>query len=168
MRSTLLSDEEINALLYSGTVGNIPLNAAPVDADELGQASRYSISKFYFPLDPITINLADLDGDRFAEVGITFQIREQKSADDIEKILPFLRSAILVSLSEKKSEDLLSRNGKQKLVADIFSEVEKVFVMKSDTPLKDEVKPSKLESIHQKNHPTNPVLEVLFSSLIVE
>jgi len=168
MRSTLLSDEEINALLYSGTVGNIQFNDTPVDVDDLGRASRYSLSKFYFPLDPITINLADLGGDRFAEVGITFQIREQKSADDIEKILPFLRSAILVSLSEKKSEDLLSRNGKQQLVADIFSEVEKVFVMKSETPLKDEVKPSKLESIHHKNLPKNPVLEVLFSSLIVQ
>lgn len=124
--------------------------------------------KLYFPLDPMVINLADLGGERFAQVGITFQIREAKSADDVKKMLPTLRSAILMRLSQKTSEELLSRDGKEKLALDILFEVGRVFGVKPELPQEEEVKPSKTEKQAPKTQAINPVLEVLFSSLIIQ
>jgi flagellar FliL protein len=124
--------------------------------------------KLYFPLDAMVINLADIGGERFAQVGITFQIREAKSADDIKKMLPTLRSAILMSLSQKTSEELLSRDGKEKLAIDILSEVGRVFGVKPEAPQPEEVKPSKSEKQAPKSQAINPVLEVLFSSMIIQ
>ncbi|WP_194945630.1 flagellar basal body-associated protein FliL [Limnohabitans sp. DM1] len=124
--------------------------------------------KLYFPLDPMVINLSDLGGDRFAQVGITFQIREEKSAEAIKKMLPTIRSAILTTLSQKASEELLSRQGKEKLALDILVEVGRVFGVKPDSPQTEQVKPDHPETTPSKNQATNPVLEVLFSSLIVQ
>lgn len=89
-------------------------------------------TKVYFPLDPVVINLSDLGGDRFAQVGITFQIRDDKSAEAIKKMLPTIRSAILIILSQKSSEELLSKPGKEKLALDILAEVGSIFGVKAD------------------------------------
>jgi flagellar FliL protein len=124
--------------------------------------------KVYFPLDPMVINLADLGGDRFAQVGITFQIRDEKSSEVIKKMLPTVRSSILITLSQKTSDELLSKPGKEKLALDILAEVGRVFGVKPDVPPTEEAKPGKVEKMAPKNEPTNPVLEVLFSSLIVQ
>jgi flagellar FliL protein len=124
--------------------------------------------KLYFPLDPVVINLSDLGGDRFAQVGITFQIRDEKSAEAIKKMLPTLRSAILITLSQKSSDELLSKPGKEKLSLDILAEVGSVFGVKPDEPKTEESKPDKVEKSPPKNQAMNPVLEVLFSSLIVQ
>ena len=124
--------------------------------------------KLYFPLDPMVINLSDSGGDRFAQVGITFQIREEKSAEAIKKMQPTIRSAILTTLSQKASEELLSRQGKEKLALDILEEVGNVFGVKPDSPQTERLKPGKVETIPSKNQAKNPVLEVLFSSLIVQ
>jgi flagellar FliL protein len=124
--------------------------------------------KVYFPLDPVVINLSDLGGDRFAQVGITFQIRDEKSAEAIKKMLPTVRSAILITLSQKSSDELLSKPGKEKLALDILTDVGTVFGVKPDAPKTEEAKPVKVEATPPKNHAINPVLEVLFSSLIVQ
>jgi flagellar FliL protein len=124
--------------------------------------------KVYFPLDPMVINLSDLGGDRFAQVGITFQIREEKSSEAIKKMLPTIRSAILITLSQKSSDELLSKPGKEKLALDILAEVGSIFGVKPDAPKTEEAKPVKEEATPPKKQAVNPVLEVLFSSLIVQ
>jgi len=124
--------------------------------------------KLYFPLDPMVINLTDLGGDRFAQLGITFQIREEKSAEAIKKMLPTIRSAILITMSQKSSDELLSRPGKEKLALDILAEVGSVFGVKPDSAKTEETKRDKVETTPPKNQSANPVIEVLFSSLIVQ
>ena len=42
-------------------------------------------SIIYLPLEPVVINLGDEGGGRFAQVGITFQIREAKSVEEVKK-----------------------------------------------------------------------------------
>ena len=81
----------------------------------------------YLPLDPVVVNLADEGGGRFAQVGITFQIRDAKLVEDVKKALPSIRNRILISLSERKAQDLLSKEGKERLAADILVETGRVF-----------------------------------------
>jgi flagellar basal body-associated protein FliL len=175
MRSALLSQAEIHALLYSGysdsvefdMPGNEPVaavsgNAFTLSADvspylELMSSKVCIAPSLYFPLDPIVINCADPVVNRVAEVGITLKIREAKCREDIKSLLPSLRSAILITLSQKTSEELLSRHGKEKLASDLLLEIGRVFG----------AKPGRVEKGSLKIQTGNPVLEVLFSSLIV-
>jgi flagellar basal body-associated protein FliL len=180
MRSALLSQAEIHALLYSGynelaefdmsykePVGVVPGKPFGLSSDVSPylDSSSFEVgdsSDLYFPLDPMVINCADPVMNRFAEVGITFQMRDAKCAEDVKKILPTLRSAILVTLSQKTSEELLSRLGKEKLASDILLEIGRVFGGSSLQALS-----GKVGSRSPKNPDVNPVVEVLFSSLIV-
>lgn len=185
MRSALLSQAEIHALLYScysdsvecDMPGNEPVAVVPGNAFSLSadvspcvesMTSKFSaIPKLYFPLDPIVINCADPVVNRVAEVGITLEIREAKSAEDVKNLLPSLRNAILISLSQKTSEELLSRHGKEKLARDMLLEIGRIFGATPGQQNTLQVKPGRVEERPLKVQTANPVVEVLFSSLIV-
>lgn len=128
----------------------------------------------YLPLDSVVINLADEGGDRFAQVGITFQIRDAKQIEDVKKVLPSIRNRILISLSERKAQDLLTKEGKERLAADILVEVGRAFGIEPDPAAPVGVEPVSAASAAQKTLPTtsarapNPVVQVLFSSLIIQ
>ncbi len=122
-------------------------------------------SVVYLPLDPVVINLADEGGDRFAQVGITFQIRDAKLVDDVKKVLPSIRNRILISLSERKAQELLTKEGKGRLAADILVEVGRAFgIEPAPTPAADDT-PAAVSASAQA---PNPVVQVLFSSLIIQ
>lgn len=185
MSSSLVTQAEIHALLYAGYNSSVEFGLSHDEPGALtaGKAFRLSTQEnpylespgsvafnapsFYLPLDPMVINCADPAMNRFAEVGITLQVRDAKGAEAVEKIKPSLRNAILIMLSQKTSDELLSRHGKEKLVIDMLSEVDRVFMGKQAAPQPVDAMPSMVDARHPKNHAINPVLEVLFSSLIV-
>jgi flagellar FliL protein len=185
MRSALLSQAELHALLYSGYNDSADFDRSGNDPDGGLSGLVYSLSsnenpyvepqrsllsmapKLYFPLDPMVINCTDPVTNRFAEVGITFKLREAKCAEDVKQLLPSLRSAILLTLSQKTSEELLSRVGKEKLASDILSEVGRVFGVTPNPAQTEQVKTGKVEVNLPQIQDGNPVVEVLFSSLIV-
>lgn len=185
MRSTLLSQAEIHALLYSHCNDSGDSDMLDNGSHGLESDTSYGLSahenqyfashlsadsivpKFYFPLEPMVINCADPFTNRFAEVGITFQIRDAKTAEFLKNLLPALRSAILITLSQKSSDELLSRYGKEKLAREILSEVGRVFGVTSHPSQTLQAKVEKAEVKPSKFQNSNPVVEVLFSSLIV-
>jgi flagellar FliL protein len=76
----------------------------------------------YLPLDPFVVNLADKDSDRYAQVGITLELDSGVSADQIKAYMPAIRNAILLSLANKTSKELLNREGKEQLAQEIMRE----------------------------------------------
>ena len=74
----------------------------------------------FVPLDPFTVNLADKDVDRFAQIGVTLQVEDPKFADQIKAYMPAIRSNVLMVLSHKMAGDLLTREGKEKLAKEIM------------------------------------------------
>jgi flagellar FliL protein len=113
----------------------------------------------YLSLEPVVINLGDEGGGRFAQVGITFQVRDSKSVEDLKKMLPNIRNRILISLSDRKAQDLLTKEGKERLAADILVETGRAFGMGSGSEKADNTAASPA---------SNPVVQVLFSSLIIQ
>ena len=77
----------------------------------------------FLPMDNMVVNLADPGGDRFAQVGITLELADGKTSEKVKSHMPKIRSGALLLLSQRTSEELLSREGKEKLAADIRSEV---------------------------------------------
>lgn len=77
----------------------------------------------FLPMDNMVVNLADPGGDRFAQVGITLELSDSKTAEKVKSLMPTIRSGVLLLLSQRSAEDLLSREGKEKLATDIRTEV---------------------------------------------
>jgi flagellar FliL protein len=76
----------------------------------------------YLPLDPFVVNLADKEADRYAQIGITLELDNGVSADQIKAYMPAIRNAILLILANKSSKELLNREGKEQLAQDIMRE----------------------------------------------
>jgi len=77
----------------------------------------------YVPLEPFTVNLAEENGDHYLQVGITYQVSDDKLADTMKQYMPVLRNRILLLLSAKKPSELASIEGKHKLVDELVAAV---------------------------------------------
>ena len=123
----------------------------------------------FVPLDPFTVNLADKDVDRFAQIGITLEVHDPKFAEQIKAYMPAIRSNVLMVLSHKTAAELLTREGKEKLAKDIMRESVRPMGIELDD--EDEAPatgdaPKKKKK--KKAHVESPVTQVLFSNFIVQ
>jgi len=123
----------------------------------------------FVPLDPFTVNLADKDVDRFAQVGVTLEVGDAKIADQVKAYMPAIRSNILMVLSHKTSADLLSREGKEKLAKEIMREsVRPMGVELPDEDEEEEADTTPKKKKKKKPVVVSPVNQVLFSNFIVQ
>ena len=132
----------------------------------------------YLPLDNMVVNLADPGGEKVAQIGITLQLSGAHATEKVKQYLPTIRSGILLLVSQKSSEELLQREGKEKLAADILREAARPFggveeevadeVEKKDEPGAKKAKSTPKVAKKNKSHETPPVQRVLFSSFIVQ
>ena len=134
------------------------------------------VAPTFLPMENMVVNLADPGGDRFAQIGITLELEDAKTAEQVKLYLPTIRSGILMLVSQRTSSELLQREGKEKLANDILREVSR--------PLGYSV-PSERERAKaaaaaeqdgdaeerpaaRKRAERNPVRRVLFSSFIIQ
>ncbi len=73
------------------------------------------MTPIFVPLDPFTVNLADRNADRYAQVGITLEIDSAKTGDQIKTYMPAIRNNILMAIADRTAADLLAREGKAQL-----------------------------------------------------
>jgi flagellar FliL protein len=77
----------------------------------------------FVPLDAFTVNLAEENGDHYLQIGIVYQVSDEKIVDTMKQYMPVLRNRILLLLSSKKPSDLASVDGKRKLVDELVAAV---------------------------------------------
>lgn len=130
------------------------------------QPAAHNVEKtppVYLPMDNMVVNLADAGGERVAQVGITLQVRDAHSVDTVKAYMPTIRSGVLMLLSQRTAAELLSAEGKQKLIEDILVECSRPFGGGEEEPA-----PEAGKKVRKKAAVEYPVLSVLFSSLIVQ
>ena len=127
----------------------------------------------FVPLDPFTVNLADKESERYAQIGITLEIDDAKTGDDLKVYMPAIRNNILMVLSHKTAAQLLTREGKAKLAKSIlYASVRPLgFEVEEDEEEDPEAAadapPKKMK--RKKKVPANlPVTAVHFSNFIVQ
>lgn len=74
----------------------------------------------FVPLDPFTVNLADKESERYAQIGVTLEIDDAKTGEELKLYMPAIRNNILMVLAHKTAAQLLSREGKEKLAQSIL------------------------------------------------
>ena len=68
------------------------------------------------------MNLADRDAERFAQVGVTLELTDAKAGDLLKAYMPAIRNNILLVLGSKTAAQLIERDGKLLLAAEIRRE----------------------------------------------
>lgn len=97
----------------------------------------------YVPLDVFTVNLADKEVERFAQVGVTFEVDDEHAAERVKGYMPSIRNAILLLLTHKTSADLAGRPGKEQLAREIRRESTRAmgYDVPEDAPAKADIGP---------------------------
>jgi flagellar protein FliL len=73
----------------------------------------------FLPLEMFTVNLADREAERYAQVGVTLELADAKTGDVLKAYMPAVRNDILMLLAHKKAAELQERAGKVALAREI-------------------------------------------------
>jgi flagellar protein FliL len=100
--------------------------AAAAAEEEGGDAAAKPVAKpdvksapTFVPLDPFTVNLADRDAERYAQVGMTLELADPKAGDLLKAYMPAIRNNILLALASKSAGQLMEHEGKVQLAAEV-------------------------------------------------
>lgn len=149
---------------------------ADEDADGPARTSQPAAPKgppTYLPMDNMVVNLADPGGDRFAQIGITLELADAKTAEQVKGFMPSIRSAVLLLVSQRTTDELLTREGKEKLAVDVRREVSRPLGYTAPKPRKRAAQRDPEDDEDDEDPPPrrrddNPVRQVLFSSFIIQ
>jgi flagellar FliL protein len=129
----------------------------------------------FVPLDPFVVNLTDRDAERFAQVGISLQVDDHKLAEEMKAYMPAIRNAVLLILSHKSSEELLSVEGKQKLAEEIRRDAARAMGYEIEDPEDEEEAAKAAEASGKKKKKKkkkaesyNPIVQVHYANFIIQ
>ena len=162
------------------------------------QTTKSSEHIKFIALEPFTVNLQRETADQFLQIGITLKIVQPELEEKIKQNLPEIRSRLLVLLSGKYPSELTTSKGKKKLVNEIIAETEIVLGLRTapivsnaiaDASAKSDVvssveatspveatsseessatSDSKVESAKPNGEKKNSIVDVLFTSFIIQ
>ena len=125
----------------------------------------------FVALDTFTVNLADRDADRYAQVQLSLELNDEGAAQLIKNFMPVIRNNILLVLSNKMASELLEKDGKIKLSEEIKVEVARALGME---PPETDSQSAATTGTAAKGKPKaatedfSPVVGVHFSNFIIQ
>ena len=137
-------------------------------------AKHDSSPPIFVPLDPFTVNLADKDAERYAQVAVTLQIEDAHFADQLKVYMPAIRNNILMVLAHKTAAELLTREGKTKLASQILRESLRPLGYELEAEPEEEAEPEavtskgKKKKAKRKPAPAYPIRAVQFANFIIQ
>ena len=166
-------------LAVGGAAAMMMLKKKPAAVDgEDGEAEVAAVQHdpkavpVFVPLDPFTVNLADREAERYAQVGITLEITDAKFGDQIKAFMPAIRNNILMAIADRTAADLLGREGKNLLAERVKRETSRAlgYEVDDDEPgAGEEDKPAaKGRKQSRARAPALPVKAVHFSNFIIQ
>jgi flagellar FliL protein len=174
------------ALLLAGGVAMMMMkkSAAAAEGEDGAEAEHSAPAKAaakhdpkavptFAPLDPFTVNLADRDAERYAQVGITLELADPHGADQVKAYMPAIRNNILMALAEKTAAQLMNREGKAKLAEQIRRETSRAMGVEVEEPDEaddegDKPKAAPKKKKKKKAEVALPITAVHFSNFIIQ
>ncbi|MFZ6644659.1 flagellar basal body-associated protein FliL [Undibacterium sp. TJN25] len=86
----------------------------------------------FLPMEPFTVNLQSEGGDKYLQVTMTLQVPDEETSNLIKLNMPQVRSRLLMLLSSKDSTDILTSEGKAKLIDEIVDQTSLPFIPKGE------------------------------------
>ena len=150
--------------------------AAEAEAMEEGDAEGAAAAKpsrrdpkaktAFVALDTFTVNLADRDADRYAQVQLSLEVNDETATPLVKNFMPVIRNNILLVLSHKMAADLLEKDGKIKLSEEIKVEVARALGMEPPETDSQSGEPKRKRKVPASE--LSPVVGVHFSNFIIQ
>ena len=175
----------ILVLAVGGVAAMMLMKKKATDADGEGAddhaPTKAAVSKHdpkavpvFVPLDPFTVNLADREAERYAQVGITLEISDTQVANQIKLYMPAIRNHILMAIADRTAAELMGREGKALLAEKVRQETSRaigVELSQEEAAPEDEgAKPGAKKAKKKKKAEAQelPVKAVHFSNFIIQ
>jgi flagellar protein FliL len=81
---------------------------------------------FYAIDPPLVVNFEDGSAVRFLQISMEVMAKDQKAVDSVQKNMPLIRNNLLLLMSNRDYQSMMSREGKEKLRAEALAEIRSV------------------------------------------
>jgi len=99
----------------------------PVKVASHGEEGGAGKAAVYFAIDPpLVVNFEDGSAVRFLQISMEVMAHDQKTIDSVQKNTPLIRNNLLLLMSNRNYQAMMSREGKEKLRAEALAEIRAV------------------------------------------
>ena len=126
--------------------GKIKAIASAGAAGHGGEGEAGAAAAYYAIDPPLVVNFEDGSAVRFLQISMALMAHDQKAIDSVQKNIPLIRNNLLLLMSNRNYQTLMSREGKEKLRQEALAEVRAV----------------------QKKEGGSDIDDVLFTSFVVQ
>jgi flagellar FliL protein len=126
--------------------GKIKAIASEGAAGHGGEGEAGTTAAYYAIDPPLVVNFEDGSAVRFLQITMALMAHDQKAIDSVQKNIPLIRNNLLLLMSNRNYQTLMSREGKEKLRQEALAEVRAV----------------------QKKEGGSDIDDVLFTSFVVQ
>jgi flagellar FliL protein len=99
----------------------------PVAAGAHGEEGATGKTSMYYAIDPpLVVNFEDGSVVRFLQISMEVMAHDQKAIDSVQKNIPLIRNNLLLLMSNRNYQTMMSREGKEKLRAEALAEIRAV------------------------------------------
>ena len=89
-----------------------------------GEEAKASV---FYPIDPpLVVNFEDGSAVRFLQISMEVMAKDQKGIDSVQRNMPLIRNNLLLLMSNRDYQSLMSREGKEKLRQEALTEIRAV------------------------------------------
>jgi flagellar FliL protein len=107
---------------------------APAGHAEGGEAK----TDLYYAIDPpLVVNFEDGAAVRFLQIAMEAMAKDQKALDAVSKNVPLIRNNLLLIMSNRDYQTLMTREGKEKLRQEALAEVRAILAKEGSPPIDD-------------------------------
>lgn len=123
----------ILVLVGGGGAAAFFLTKKPADTKEVKKSEK-PMPPVFLALDNFIVNLQTDNGDKYLQIGVTLQVRNEEQVNYYKANMPQLRSRILLLLASKTAEELLTNEGKLRLEDDLVKQAQAPYNNEEPTP----------------------------------
>jgi flagellar basal body-associated protein FliL len=99
----------------------------PVAKTGHGEEGGAAKTTVYYAIDPpLVVNFEDGSVVRFLQITMEVMAHDQKAVDSVQKNIPLIRNNLLLLMSNRNYQSMMSREGKEKLRQEALAEVRAV------------------------------------------
>jgi flagellar FliL protein len=114
------------------------IKPVPAAASAHGGETPPGAPAIYFAIDPpLVVNFEEGSAVRFLQITMEVMARDQKAIDSVQKNVPLIRNNLLLLMSNRNYEELMSREGKEKLRQEALTEIRSVQKKEGGPPIED-------------------------------
>jgi flagellar FliL protein len=99
----------------------------PVVLAAKGEEKSQAKPALYYAVDPpLVVNFEDGSAVRFLQISMEIMAHDEKAIDSVQKNIPVIRNNLLLLMSNRNYQSMISREGKEKLRDEALAEVRAV------------------------------------------